>query len=177
MTSREINNTENTKPIEENPERFLDEFRRSSWYRDAFEDFYLGKSLATDVTEKEKTEVFEFSNEVKVALVNFTHYVMGFSYNPIFYDEIIKQDIDKYLDHVQITKNSPTSLSRDELETMDLQRSIYHMRLAKSLTEGGITPNEKLGRALGKLILVEKGLETYEQAAEPDIDRIRRGIV
>lgn len=162
------------RPIEVDPGKFFEYFRQSSTYKGAFEDFYLRKSLPGDATNGEKRHIFEYSQNARVALVDFAQLVTGFSYNPKFYTPAANLAINQYIDYVQMMKGSQPDVARADLESQDLQRSIYHNRVADILTQENLSPNEKLGWILARLILVEKGLDTYESARESDIARIRR---
>jgi hypothetical protein len=166
-------NVEAIRTIED-PHQFIVAFRSSPRYTGGYEKFFEGKSPASDVTEEEKHRAFEESELAKTAILSFAQKDAHLSYKREFYDEETRKSVDEYIaatrDLFKMTRNG----SRDEIISADALRSGYHQSLAYTLTEKGITPNQKMGKAFARLILIDKGLDTFESAAVPDSDRIKR---
>lgn len=168
---------ESTQIIEDNPITFLNGFRNSSFYINAYRNFFTGKNPASDVTEEEKKVVFEQSEDAKIALVDFAEKNVEFRYNPLYYSPQAVTAIETYVGHVHRMQQAlQQGISREEIETLDFQRTSYHVALGHALVIDSLAPNVKLGRVMGRLMLIEQGLTTYNNTREPDVTRIQRGL-
>ena len=66
--------------------------------------------------------------------------------------------------------------TQHEIATVDGMRFLNHVAAAKQLVKDGTAPTEKMGRALARLILVDKKLDTLNSAREPDVKRLERKL-
>ena len=156
------------------PINFFTAFRQSSWYHAAYTLFYQGKTVAADVTDAEKRQVFEESEAAKEALVTYAQEEGGFVYDPAAFAAESQEAIASYLAVVRRQRTPPAGASRDLLEAVDAERTQRHLHLAATLAKNGEAPDELLGRTLGRLILVTAGLDTYASAREPYATRLKR---
>lgn len=163
----------NTVPSTESPQEFLEGFYQSSYFKDYFEKFFKDKTPDSDVTEEEKRDVFLNSEKAKSAFLDYAKKEKGLKYNPIFYSQEAQEKMNNYISSVKSAiKASREGSSPGDIITLDSLRSEYHTETADQLVKDGITPSHKLGRAFARLVLISKGLETFEQAVVPDIKRI-----
>lgn len=161
---------------QEDPVAFFRAFRDSDPYKQALADFLKGKKIASDVTEGEKRQAFEQSYLAKRALAAFAATEVSFAYNPRHYPPTSINAIDEYIAYVKMieaikAKETPVP---EDLSAMDLQRTILHIALGETMVTDGIAPTIKLGRMLGRLMLIPLGLDTYQTASEPDARAIQR---
>ncbi len=161
-------------PKEDNPRKYIQTFQSSAAYTSAFDRFYEGKKLAPDVTELEKREAFEGGESGKEALLDFAQHTLKFSYNPEKFDQETSNSLNEYIatvrDFFKIYRNG----TQDEIMGADNYRSVMHNRAAKTLSDNGYVSSDKLGRTLARIILIEKGLDTFENASVSDIERVRK---
>lgn len=159
MSKHERFDGESSRLWEDNPQVFFADFRQSEDYRSAYDNYFQGKTPVGNVTKGEKREVFEYSADAVSALVHFAQIDSGFSYNPVYYSPETQEAVEVYSSHVEKIRKG---LASEDSESLDIERSIYHARVARLLAAEGIAPNEKLGRVVGRFILVERGLDTYD---------------
>lgn len=157
--------------LPEDPRELIELFRTSQNYRLAFEDFFKGKDIHPDVSEEEKHLAFKMSEKAKVALVNFVQINGGFHFNPVYYSPEMVEAITSYID--QVRRNLQSSTVREEA---DVERSILHRNLARALVQEGVVQSEKIARVVGRLILIDKGLDTYSSASKPAFEVIKRKL-
>ena len=164
-------------PVVDNPREFMDGFFKSKWYQNAFARFYQNKEPAPEVTMEEKLLVFEQSDAAKSALVDYGVYDTHFKYNPDFYPKTSQESVNTYLECVEdLIKAIRQGVGRDEREVKDTIRYQYHEEAARSLVRDRIVPTEKLGRAMARLILIDKNLDTESSARTPDLLRLERKL-
>ncbi len=159
---------------EDDPRKYMQAFQSSDAYTSAFERFYAGKALAPDVTESEKREVFESGESGKDALLDFAQNDLRFTYNPDKFDSETKEALGDYIatvkDYIKIIRSG----SQDEIISADIYRSTLHNKAAKILADNGYVSSDKLGRTLARIILIDKGLDTFENAGISDLQRLKR---
>ncbi|OGE25805.1 hypothetical protein A3C32_03455 [Candidatus Daviesbacteria bacterium RIFCSPHIGHO2_02_FULL_41_14] len=167
--------TEQVNPSTDNPREFMDKFYESNIYLKAKQDFFIDKTLPDDVTDKEKQEAFEQSEDAKFAMVDFARKALTFKYNPDLFPAPSAHALSTYIESVKdMMKMSRSGVSSTEIESLDSLRSIYHNTAAQTLVEDKVVRSIKLGRSLARLVLVDKGLDTFENATKKDIDQIKR---
>lgn len=175
-----VGTDEETKPIITNPQEFFEGFRNSGRYQQAFNAFYQGKNLPADVTEDEKRKVFEErSDGAKEALIEYAQHDTNFKYDPMsgFYSSEAVEALKDYVTQVRDTeKLYKKGGSKEDIQNFDLYRSRLHVVAATALTAQGITPNERLGKAFTRLVLIQNGLDTYQNALIPDKNRLQNMI-
>lgn len=166
------------KPTVVNPHEFFQNFRQSPRYQKAFVSFYQGKTLAPDVTEKEKQEVFESrSDGAREVFIEYAQHDAHFRYDPStgFYPSAVIAALSDYVKHVQDTEKAfRKGATQDEIQNLDLLRSRYHTSAAEALTLKGIVPNERFGKAFARLVLIQNGLDTYKNALITDAARMQQ---
>ncbi|MFC1625482.1 hypothetical protein ACFL1Q_00365 [Patescibacteria group bacterium] len=152
------------------PWELMDRFYKSSEYKKGFEDFFEGKKLTPDVTEKEKEKEFLSSEVAKIALLDFSIInEVSFKYRPEKFPPNAREAIGIYICHL---KEQKKVLEKDNVEVLDSLRWHYHNDAADALVECGIAPSRKIGRTITRIVAIEKGLDTYENAKKPDIKAI-----
>jgi hypothetical protein len=167
----EINKKESIK----NPYELMDRFYSSKIYELGKEKYFKDKTLSSDVTEKEKDRVFLDSQDGKNSFMDFNEYEVKFSYNPQTFPDRCADAIKTYIDHVAYTIKKEKEGFRDneEVEALDSLRWDYHNAASRSLIEAGIAPSLKIGRAIARLVAIEKALDNFDNARRPDIDAIK----
>jgi len=162
-------------PIVENPSEFMEGFFSSELYVKNFATFYEKKNLAPDVTEAEKQEAFLTSggDRVKYALLDYGKDEAHFKYNPQHYPPDVRAAINNYVDFVS-DMGKMTREGEGTVESLDETRRVYHTEAAEALAKAGIVPTHKLGRALARLVLIDKKMETFEDARTEDIVALKR---
>lgn len=163
------------REIIKNPYELMDRFYSSKTYESGKQNFFKGKALTSDVTEKEKDRVFLDSQEGKNSFMDFNEFNVKFLYNPQNFPSRCADAIHTYIEHVVYTlkKEKEGFRDNDEIEILDSLRWDYHNEAARTLMSGGIAPSLKIGRAIARLVAIEKGLDTFDKARRPDIDAIR----
>lgn len=162
-------------PMIEDPVEFITHFRESSWYQKAYEEFFKGKKLAPDATEREKTQAFLESEHAKYALVDFGTKEAHLRYNPDQYPLTSRHAINTYVASIEdVVKMTRGGATKEEIMSLDELRFHYHETAAQEMVKDGVVPTTKLGRALARLILIDKGLDTRDNAREPDVNRVYR---
>ena len=157
------------------PSVLFGEWRFSSVYGEAKKKFFEGKKLASDVTEKEKASVFEDGMGAKSSLLSFVRDGdFEFVYDPKMYSKEVHEDMANYVEIVKYIheESKRGSVDRDKIENFDIQRSMMHVKVSKTLVDDGVTPNMKMARTFARIILISKGLDTYESAGKRDVDRV-----
>lgn len=156
---------------------YFNSFRNSPDYQEASSKFFEGKVLAEDVTEEEKKEVFERSESTKLVMISFAEKGNSLVYNPRNHSFDTQESVQNYLNHVRDFKlRVRKGATPEEIQNLDTQRTQFHNRLATNFIEKGYAPNLRMGRALGRLILVTEGIETLQEARVPDIEKARRTL-
>lgn len=167
-------------PTTSDPKEFLDLFRNSKFYHQAYNEFFQGKKLAPDVTPSEKDQVFLESELAKYALIDFGTKEVRLTFDPRRYPEESQKAVDEYIEASKdMIKMIKAGASTDEIISVDQTKFHFHGLAAAQLVKDNIVPTARIGKALCGLILIDLGLETAEGAREPDVIRIRRrlGIV
>jgi len=163
------------------PRELFGRFQRSTRYREAFDAFYHGKRVAEDVTHEERRRAFEDSEKAKAALVAFARTEVAFVYAREDYAPASRAAIDDYIGAVrrqqgEIGARSSAGAGRETLEALDAERTRRHVELADTLVENREVPNRLMGRTLGRLILIDRGLDSVEGALEPFVDGASRAL-
>ncbi len=153
------------------PYIFISKFRESADYKLSFNNFFLGKQLAADVTLEEMHESFEASELAGVTMVNFSEQRLQLVYYPEFYPTSTIEVLTAYIDTVQ-KMNQRSEFSPDELQEIDRKRSIQHSKVARNFAVEGIAPNINFGKILARLILIDLKLDTFESARVSGKSRI-----
>lgn len=164
-------------PTTSNPKEFLDLFRNSKFYHQAYDEFFQGKKLAPDVTPPEKDQVFLESELAKHALIDFGTKELKLTFDPRRYPEESQKAISEYGQVAKdMTKMIKEGASTDEIISADQTKFHLHGLAATQLVKDNIVPTARIGKALCGLILIDLGLDTAEGAREPDVTRIRRRL-
>lgn len=159
--------------VECNPRQFMAGFRASPIYAAAYTRFFAGKKPAGDVTEAERREAFEGSEAAKLALIDYADSTVRLAFDPAAYAATTSASLEDYCGYVAYTfERMRAGADRAELEMMDMERSSRHSRAAQALLAEGIVPNELLGRAFARLVLVDRGLDTYASARRSGTDPV-----
>lgn len=154
------------------PYEFISKFRDSDEYSQAYESFYLGKALSSDVSESEKRSAFEADAVAADAMLRFSQHTFGLHYDPSGYPQEVSDQLSVYFSSIE---DSLKGLREGwNIEWLDSVRSQEHNASATALVTHGIVPSVKLGRTLCRILAISKNLDTYEKAKRSDIERIRR---
>ena len=124
------------------------------------------------MSEEELKRVFEGGESASYAMIIYARDVRGLSYAPSNYTEETVGAISEYVKSVEELISGLRE--RWNIEFLDSSRAACHNRAAQELVSSGIVSTTKLGRAMCRLILIDKGYDTYESAGASDIERIRR---
>lgn len=146
------------------PVQYIDDFRAHPIYQAAWVQFFVGRRLARDVTHEEQRMVFEHNDAAKLALIAFAERTTGLRYDPAAFGAAAPA-LERYVEHVRYVKRHMlTHPNRNEIAELDRLRSRYHLDAAEAMVDQGIAPTIKLGRTLARLVLVDLGMETYDDA-------------
>jgi hypothetical protein len=162
-------------PATADPVKFIHDFQESDYFKTAYDKFFAGKKLASGVTKAEKDEAF-FENELaRDAFIHFGEKEERFNYVSTFYSPEISELINCYIDQTKDTiKLVSSGGSQDDIINYDLLRTSYHDQVAKALADAKIVPSFRIGKAMARLILISRGLETFENSRESDLVKLRR---
>lgn len=166
--------TAESKPIVEDPKLLFFKFRDSEPYRNAFELFFKGKNISTEVTEDEKRETFEGTEAAKYVFLSYVRDNISFRYKSNLYPPETQKAIQAYLDIKTEYKKRDQFMDQNYVIELDRKTSFLHSNAGKALATVGIAPSPLLGKGLASVIAIEKGLDTYSQAAESNLSRVRR---
>ncbi len=162
------------KEVIKSPRKLISFWRSSAQYQEAFEVFYTGKKLAPDVTEEEKRQVFEEGTIAGQTLISFVRYnTGGFSYQPEEYSSTTQKAINGYVKAAKFLLDQQKHGGRDELMMADKHRALFHNKLADSFIKDGLVETRKIGRALGRLILIDLGMDNFSSAGRSDEERAK----
>jgi hypothetical protein len=146
------------------PRHLFDAFRSSATYRAAWKQYFDGRRLADDVTLDEQRAAFEQSDAAKLALIAFVERDQPIHHDPASFG-VAHTAIQRYVEHVRFVQDRMLERpERDEIVTLDNTRSRYHIEAAQAMIDNGYAPTLKLGRTLARLVLVDLGIETFEDA-------------
>lgn len=164
------------KLIVSDPRELFRLFRESRVYKDEYAQFYTKKIVNSTVTPDEMRQVFEEDNFAHAAFFKFTHHQINFRYDPAKFPaectRLTNEHIKIARDRKKVLRGD-NQMSQDERQTLDQMLAAAHNAEAKSFAQNGITPTEKLGRALSSLILICEGLQTFNSASKSQIERIQ----
>lgn len=153
---------ETPEVVTENPKELITIFRNSKEYSNAFSTFYNGKNLASDVTQEEKREVFENQNETANTLLEFAKkHKVTFKYNPIFFPGEAQQAISDYEQSMRDMIKMHRINTPGQIMQYDSYRFSCHNLAAASLTKANIAPSHNMGKAMVKLLMISKGLDSH----------------
>lgn len=157
-----------------NPQEFVSSWHQSDQYQKAYEKFFAGKNLAPDVTEEEKQQVFEGADSASQSLILFArNSKRKFSYSSSEYSPQTKKAVDDYVEAAKYLIKQLNHGGRDEMMAADKHRALFHNELAKRLIKEKIVSTQKVGRAFGRLILIDLGLDSFSSASKTDEERAR----
>jgi hypothetical protein len=161
-------------PKVSDPVKFMNDFEESGYYKKAFAEFFKGKTLAADVIDEEKEEAFYQSDNAKFALFDFAEKEEGYNYDYTYFPQNVREVINCYVDQTRDLLNHWGEWPRDEIISADRTRSEYHNQLAQTLKEAGFVKSFRLGKAFARLILIDRGLESFDDSKISDFGRLRR---
>jgi hypothetical protein len=73
-----------------------------------------------------------------------------------------------------MNKQLGEKVTDEKVLALDGLRFKYHNEIAQSLVDDGVAPSRKIGRAIARLVLIDKGLDTAENAKLPDVIASKR---
>lgn len=151
-------------PSVNNPVDFMQGFRSSSLYQQAIDSFFSGKNIGVDVTEEDKQRAFERTNAGVFALLTYGEKKTHLVYDPAQYTDTARAAIDTYVDYVRFEQEKKREgVGQEELQTIDSTRSALHGQVAAAFVLDDIAATSEIGRAMGRLLLVDQGLEQHGQ--------------
>jgi hypothetical protein len=175
--------TRNEKPEDEfvkitDPEEFLEEFFKSGEYKEAYDSYFEGKKLDPDVTEEEKADSFNSSDNARIALINFSrNNRIIIKYDRRMYSEEFNKNFQDYVHSIGDVRKKTKWVDEDKIKGWDQDRRSCHSRCSDTLVRDGVVRYKNLAEGLVQLLSIEKGLETFGNAEEPTYERIRRSLV
>lgn len=164
------------------PNAFLEGFKGSSYYRDAFNEFYKGKNISPEEMEsdqEELEELFEGGDSARRSLILYSEETKQIlKYNPDKYSEGFKEHFKEYEGMMKDIKkgrvgNYNGSLDKDSIIAMEYIRSNLHNSSAREIVKQGLTKSNKIARGLIELMVIEKGLDTFENSQISESDKLR----
>ncbi len=159
-----INSEENVSKFEtDNPTVFIDRFKTSNLQKRAYDKFFEGKNLNPAVTDAMKDRVFYESKNATDALIDYYVATREYTFNPDEFSADAIKALNEYNNFVSSIKQNP-SRDRDGILDNDRKRSAYHLAAANALLGDGIVPSIRMGRMLARIVLVENGIETVDEA-------------
>lgn len=161
-----------------NPIKFLSNFRSSSYYKKAYDDFIKGKTFDSDVTNEEKLETFESVEAARQSLMEYaenTNSILKFS--PSEYTKDFCKNFYEYKKHMEEIREQNFTSDRDAIIALDQVRSNLHMEAALELVRQSLTKSTKLARGLVEIMIIEKGLENFSNARVSENERLRSQLM
>lgn len=166
------------------PGQLFDEFYQNEEYKKGYSTFFEGKKLADDVTEEEKNEVFLSSELAVTNLFTFVRKSIKLTLDSDSMTDETKRAIEDYKEHVRYIKKHERELDRDQIMSLDQQRSGYHRTAGDKLyidpvvNKNGkrVIPSSRMAKAFVSAMLVQEGLDTYASVSEPESKRVERQL-
>ena len=157
------------------PNEFLQNFRDSDAYKEHMDEFYKGKDLPDNLDSREKMETFEDGESGRRALIEYAHeggHLL--KYDPEYYSKEFGKHFAEYKDFMKdFMRGHIEGSNRELVVAIDHMRSIRHQAASNMLVRTGITKCNKIARGLIQLMMIEKGLETFDNAKISETDRLR----
>jgi hypothetical protein len=164
-------------PTVTDPWSLMDKFYKSNLYQEKLKSFFENKTLATDVTEKEKERVFLESANAEYALIRFGSENVDFRFKSERYPQKFLSALSEYRKTVKsVSRMGREIRTNEEVLALDTQRFQIHTEAARALVDAGIAPSVNIGRAITSLILVNEGLESKEDAQKTTASKIRNKL-
>lgn len=161
-------------PTISDPWELMNRFYDSDIYKKKFQGFFEAKTIAPDVTEKEKEKKFLESETAEYALLDFGLDTADFKFDRTRYPQEFLNALSEYEKVTKdVAKFSRGIRTNQETLAADNLRFEVHSQAARALVRAGIAPSANIGRALTSIILVEQGLESREDARRTTIDKIK----
>ncbi|HQG78869.1 MAG TPA: hypothetical protein PK564_00805 [bacterium] len=154
------------------PEEFLENFFGSDEYEEAYKRYYEGKN-PIDVTEEEKRESFDRSDNARMALIDFSKNNRTIlKYDPNMYSKEFNNDFQEYVHSIKDVRKNARYIDSDDIYKWDTNRRYCHLECASTLVRDGIVNCQNLAEGLVQLLTIEMGLETFGEAGTPPYKRI-----
>jgi len=154
------------------PEEFLENFFGSDEYEEAYKRYYEGKN-PIDVTEEEKRESFDRSDNARMALIDFSkNNRIILKYDPNMYSKEFNNDFQEYVHSIKDVRKNARYIDSDDIYKWDTNRRYCHLECASTLVRDGIVNCQNLAEGLVQLLTIEMGLETFGEAGTPPYKRI-----
>ncbi len=147
----------------DNPTVFIDRFKTSNLQKKAYDKFFEGKNLNPAVTDAMKDRVFYESKNATDALVDYYVATNEYTFNPDEYSTEAINALNEYNNFVSAIRQNPAR-DRDGILDNDRKRSAFHLAAAQALVTDGIVPSIRMGRMLARIVLVENGIESLDEA-------------
>lgn len=148
------------KFVTTDPALFLNRFGQSATYQEAYDGFFVGKNPAA--AHEMWVKAFLESRNAADALLDYYSQTGEYQFDTTQVPELSAQALLEYCEYVKELRSKKAG--RDTMLEDDVRRSILHLNAAKALVEEKITPSIRLGRMLARIVLVEKGIETIDDA-------------
>ena len=154
------------------PEEFLENFFGSDEYEEAYKRYYEGKN-PIDVTEEEKRESFDRSDNARMALVDFSkNNRIILKYDRDMYSKEFNNAFQEYVHSIRDVRKNSRYIDSDDIYKWDTNRRYCHLECASTLVRDGIVKHQNLAEGLIQLLTIEMGLETFGEAGTPPYKRI-----
>jgi len=144
---------------ETNPHLFLQGFLSSDLYKTAYDAFFSEKTIPLEVTQEEKDTTFLGSQEANTALVDYGQGVVHFRYDPDQFNEDENALIHTYMQKVAVRYYQDP----EEIRKYERERTQAHNEIAQEFAKNRV-PNTRLGLVLARLIVIDRGLDTFDNA-------------
>ncbi|MDD3532161.1 MAG: hypothetical protein PHW57_02440 [Candidatus Shapirobacteria bacterium] len=165
---------EQSRETVSDPRRLISLWKGSPQYQQAYEKFFAGKRPAPDVTEAEKQYAFEGGYQASQSLIVFVQEGdYQFSYSSEEYPKPVREAVNNYVESAKFLIDQYNHGDRDDLLRADKNRAYFHNELARQLVNEEIVSTTKIGRAFGRIILIDLGLDTFSSARRTDEDRAK----
>ncbi|MDP3954840.1 MAG: hypothetical protein Q8Q15_00565 [bacterium] len=178
-------NNEETKPdlpVSDDPREFLTDFFESDLYQNTKTELLSKMHPSPGIASSETEAVINNSDEVKAAFFDYAQRVVSFQYNSKKFPRDSARAISEYLQTVRDEKKvrreyTPNVLENQrKVQSLDTIRYTTHLATARQLHKDKIVPSERLSKAMATLVLIEEGLQTYENARRKDVDRVMKRL-
>lgn len=173
-------------PTSDDPKVFFSAFKESEFYSKSYSERLQKLSPSPDVTEQEQVAAFDETEVAKIAMLDFAQKEMHFKFNSKNFDDDTIEAIDDYVYTVKHHKKILTKhdvmggggreADKEAIMEADRYRSRMHDKVAEVLKEKGYVSSDKLGRTMARLILIDVGLDNYDNAGLNDYERLRKLI-
>lgn len=168
---------------------FVDKFKKSDLFSEGFEKYRLkvdetrkerikdGEDLEL-ISEQDLEKGFWESDLAKSMILDFAQnhlmLVLGKGTPSDIMDKYLAYQAIVYDQKYSVRNGFGNFLDADEIRRLDEERTSRHSNLADSFIVAGFAPNDRIGRVMGRLLLISRGYDTFSMTRGDEIKKKER---